>query len=75
MFYEQDRTQSEIAVRYGISRPMVSKLLKGSQGVGDRDDPHHRRPGQRTAGQISLMEQVGRKFGIYEGSGGAGRTE
>ena len=34
MYYEQDRTQSEIADRYGISRPMVSKLLKEAKEEG-----------------------------------------
>lgn len=34
MYYEQDRTQSEIADRYGISRPMVSKLLKEARDRG-----------------------------------------
>ncbi len=33
MYYEQDRTQSEIAAHYGISRPMVSKLLKELPGI------------------------------------------
>ena len=33
MYYEQDRTQSEIADRYGISRPMVSKLLKEARDL------------------------------------------
>lgn len=34
MYYEQDRTQNEIAGRYGISRPMVSKLLKEARDRG-----------------------------------------
>ena len=34
MYYEQDRTQSEIAAHYGISRPMVSKLLKTARDTG-----------------------------------------
>ena len=34
MYYEQDRTQSEIADQYGISRPMVSKLLKEARDKG-----------------------------------------
>ena len=36
MYYEQDRTQSEIADRYGISRPMVSKLLKEARDRSSR---------------------------------------
>lgn len=27
LYYEADETQSEIAKQYGISRPMVSRLL------------------------------------------------
>ena len=66
MYYEQDRTQSEIAAHYGISRPMVSKLLKEARDVGIVTI-RIQAPGAKDSGQISLMEQVGRKFGIYEG--------
>ena len=34
LYYEQDRTQNEIAGRYGISRPMVSKLVKEARDRG-----------------------------------------
>lgn len=34
LYYEEDRTQSEIAKIYGISRPMVSKLLKEARELG-----------------------------------------
>ena len=66
MYYEQDRTQSQIAARYGISRPMVSKLLKEARDAGIVTI-RIQAPGARDHGQISLMEQVGRKFGIYGG--------
>lgn len=34
LYYEEDKTQSEIAGLYGISRPMVSKLLKEAKAQG-----------------------------------------
>lgn len=34
LYYEKDRTQNEIAEIYGISRPMVSKLLKEAKEEG-----------------------------------------
>lgn len=34
LYYEADETQSEIARRYGISRPMVSRLLKEAKEAG-----------------------------------------
>lgn len=34
LYYEADETQSEIARRYGISRPMVSRLLKEAKETG-----------------------------------------
>ena len=66
MYYEQDRTQGEIAAYYGISRPMVSKLLKEARDTGIVTI-RIQAPQIRETRQISLMEQVGRKFGIYGG--------
>ena len=66
MYYEQDRTQGEIAAHYGISRPMVSKLLKEARDTGIVTI-RIQAPQIRETRQISLMEQVGRKFGIYGG--------
>ena len=54
MYYEQDRTQSEIADRYGISRPMVSKLLK---------EGHCHHPDKCTQGGI-------RRRAVTDGTGG-----
>ena len=34
LYYEADETQSEIAKQYGISRPMVSRLLKEAKEAG-----------------------------------------
>ena len=59
MYYEQDRTQGEIAAHYGISRPMVSKLLKEARDTGIVTI-RIQAPQIRETRQISLMEQVGR---------------
>lgn len=66
MYYEQDQTQSQIAARFGISRPMVSKLLKEARDMGIVTI-RIQVPGARDSIQVSLMEQVGRKFEIYGG--------
>ena len=66
MYYEQDRTQSEIADRYGISRPMVSKLLKEARDRGIVTIRINAPKGE-SSGAPSLMELVGRCFGIYDG--------
>ena len=66
MYYEQDRTQSEIADRYGISRPMVSKLLKEARDRGIVTIRINAPKGE-SGGAPSLMELVGRCFGIYDG--------
>ena len=66
MYYEQDRTQSEIADRYGISRPMVSKLLKEARDRGIVTIRINAPKGE-SGGTPSLMELVGRCFGIYDG--------
>ena len=57
MYYEQDRTQSEIAAHYGISRPMVSKLLKTARDTGIVTI-RIQAPQIRESGQASLMEPV-----------------
>lgn len=67
LYYEQDRTQSEIARQYGISRPMVSKLLKEARDQGIVTI-QIRNPREHGEGPLSLMEQVGRRFGIYSGT-------
>jgi len=66
MYYEQDRTQSEIADQYGISRPMVSKLLKEARDKGIVTI-RISAPREESGGSLSLMELVGRCFGIYDG--------
>ena len=59
MYYEQDRTQSEIADQYGISRPMVSKLLKEARDKGIVTI-RISAPQEESGGALSLMELVGR---------------
>lgn len=66
LYYEQDRTQNEIARQYNISRPMVSKLLKEARDNGIVTIQIHA-PGQESGAPLSLMEMVGRSFGIYKG--------
>ena len=44
LYYEKDRTQNEIAEIYGISRPMVSKLLKEAKEEGIVKDVYKRQP-------------------------------
>lgn len=34
LYYEQDMTQSEIAKRYGVSRPLISRMLKEAKDAG-----------------------------------------
>ena len=63
---DRDRTQSEIADRYGISRPMVSKLLKEARDRGIVTIRINAPKGE-SGGAPSLMELVGRCFGIYDG--------
>ena len=34
LYYEQDQTQSQIAKAYGVSRPLVSRMLKEAKEYG-----------------------------------------
>lgn len=34
LYYEQDLTQNEIAKRYGVSRPLISRMLKEAKAAG-----------------------------------------
>lgn len=67
MYYKQDKTQSEIAACYGISRPMVSKLLKEARDMGIVTI-RIQTPECRDMSGESLMERVGGMFGIYKGT-------
>lgn len=66
MYYDQDKTQSEIARQYGISRPMVSRLLKEAREQGIVTIRIHD-PNGGGGEKTSLMDLVGREFGIYRG--------
>lgn len=64
-YYEEDRTQSEIAVRYKISRPMVSKLLKEAKELGIVT-VRIQNPSER-GDQEAFLERIHRAFGVYGG--------
>lgn len=66
MYYEQDKTQGEIARQYGISRPMVSKLLKQARDQGIVIIRIHD-PNGEGGPDMSIMDLVGREFGIFRG--------
>lgn len=65
MYYEDEKTQNQIAGIYGISRPMISKLLKEAKERGivtisicaPKDTRVHK----------DLMEMVKQQFGIIGG--------
>lgn len=67
LYYEEDKTQNEIAGMYGISRPMVSKLLKEAKAQGivhvQIQVPEH--SGGRERKQL---ERLRRSFGICGGA-------
>lgn len=66
LYYEEDKTQSEIARQYEISRPMVSRLLKEAKNLGivEIRIQMPERSGGRDA---ERMEQLRRSFGICGG--------
>lgn len=63
LYYEQDKTQSDIAGIYGISRPMVSKLIREARERGivtiSIQPP--------SEGEAPALEQLKREFGIRGG--------
>lgn len=67
LYYEEDRTQSEIAAEYGISRPMVSRLLKEAKQLGIVDIRIHMP--ERSGGKAAeRMLQLRHSFGICGGT-------
>ena len=66
LYYEEDKTQSEIASRYQISRPMVSKLLEEARKLGIVTI-RIKNPAEGSGDQEALVEQVRRTFGVYGG--------
>ena len=67
LYYEEDKTQSEIASRYQISRPMVSKLLKEARELGIVTI-RIQNPAEDAGDQEALVEQIRRAFGVYGGA-------
>ena len=66
LYYEEDKTQSEIASQYGISRPMVSRLLKEAKNLGIVEIRIQAPEG--LGGQAAdRMSQLRRSFGICGG--------
>lgn len=67
LYYEEDRTQNEIAKQYGISRPMVSRLLKEAKTEGIVDI-RIREPEYAAGRGETWMEGLRRSFGICGGA-------
>lgn len=63
LYYEEDKTQSEIASRYGISRPMVSRLLKEAKNLGIVEI-RIQTPEQPGGQSKERLEKLRRSFGI-----------
>lgn len=66
LYYEQDRTQNEIAGMYHISRPMVSRLLKEARDCGIVTIKIQV-PVEKDCSSKTLMERLSREFGILGG--------
>lgn len=64
LYYEEDRTQNEIAQMLDISRPMVSRLLKEAKKIGivtiEISEPEEDNMEERT----SMLELLHQKYGI-----------
>ena len=65
LYYEEDKTQSEIAARYQISRPMVSKLLKEAKDLGIVT-VRIQNPAEQ-GDQEAFLDRIHRAFGVYGG--------
>lgn len=69
LYYEQDMTQNEIAKRYGVSRPLISRMLKNAKEAGivkvEICPPYDER--QRT------MERAMDVFGLRGGAAAEGK--
>lgn len=66
LYYEQDKTQHQIADIYQISRPMVSRLLKEARDCGIVKI-QIQIPGSSRSSSRTLMERLSREFGILGG--------
>lgn len=72
LYYEEDRTQNEIAGLYGVSRPMVSKLLKEAKEAGIVT-VQIQAPDERRREHELLLDQARRAFGINGGTVAGGQ--
>ena len=63
LYYEQNKTQKEIAAVFGISRPLVSRLLAEARNVGIVDIRIH--PANQKTNL--LLERVKEQFGLKDG--------
>lgn len=63
LYYEEEKTQNEIAKQYGISRPMVSKLLKEAKAYGIVKIQIHD-PGEETKGLEHLQNGIKKQYGL-----------
>lgn len=66
LYYEEDKTQSEIAAQYGISRPMVSRILKEAKELGIVDI-RIQVPEQMRTHAEGQLEQLRISYGILGG--------
>ena len=73
LYYEEERTQSEIAELFGVSRPMVSRLLKEAREWGivtihihDPEMPECEADGQQVGAcsQLTASERICREYGL-----------
>ncbi len=64
LYYEQDQTQSQIAKAYGVSRPLVSRMLKEAKEYGIVT-VHIAAPGE---GESLILNQAKNLFGIQGGA-------
>lgn len=63
MYYEQDQTQSEIAAQLGVSRPLISRMLREARTRGIVDIRIHLPGGE----ECPAMAQAKQRFGIRGG--------
>ncbi|RGY96447.1 sugar-binding domain-containing protein [Clostridium sp. AM58-1XD] len=64
LYYEEDMSQNEIAKQFGVSRPMVSKLLKQAKDMGIvriRIQP----PGTDQGSGELTIEKLRKKYGLW----------
>ncbi len=63
LYYEQDKTQNDIAKLLGVSRPLVSRMLKDAKELGIVEIRIH----APTLGESPLLTQAKNRFGLQGG--------